>query len=196
MVLHRVRGSARLQSKHLLSSVFLISLELLYFPVAAFMQRKPWATREPKVHQLYAGATPVLMLGCALPHFLFRMQDFQAQEGKTFVLFPKETLMYCSHCLPTAHHKSKTIKCTRHGESLFPIGLPPPSCLVVQSSYEEAASLAEEEQQKPKAQLPKSERRKKNIRETDWNIGRQVLWPISSFVCCINRSIIIINLRT
>ena len=114
---------------------------------------------EPKVCQSYTAAMPVAMLGCTLSHFLFMVQNFQALEGKTSVLFPKETLVCCSHCLPTAH-KLKTIKCTRHGESLLPVGLPPPSCLA-QSSCEEAASLAEKKPQKPNPQLPKSERRKK-----------------------------------
>lgn len=158
-VLHRVRGS-----KHLLSSDFLISSEILCFSLAAFMQQKPWKTTEPKAHQLYTGATPVLMLGCAVSYFLFRMQNFQAPEGKIYLLFLKEALMCCSHHLPAAH-KLKPINCTRHVESLLPAGMPPPSCLV-QSSHEEAAPLAGKnpnQQQNPKFQLPKSEREQNTL---------------------------------
>lgn len=128
------------------------------------MQQKPWKTTEPKAHQLYTGAMPVLMLGCAVSYFLFRMQNFQALEGKIYLLFPKEALTCCSHHPPAAH-KLKPINCTRHVESLLPAGMPPPSCLV-QSSHEEAAPLAGKnpnQQQNPKFQLPKSEREQNTL---------------------------------
>lgn len=191
-VLHRVRGSADLQSKHLLSSALLISLELLYSPLAAVTQQKPWARTEPMSFQLYSRCYVSADAGLHSRSFYSGCRIIQALARKTFALFPKESSLCCSHCLPTAH-QLKTIKCTRHGKSLLPIGLPPTSSLV-QSSYEDAASLAEKNPTKPQTPTPQKWK-KASGKQTE--AQKKSCDPLSpSFVCSTNHSTIIINLKT